>query len=82
MAALATKQGIEGHPVLIDAPLIHKSKAETIQLGVAVGLDYTQTVSCYRATEDGLACGLCSSCHLRKKGFQDAGIVDQTRYLV
>ena len=82
MAAVATKQGIEGQPVIIDAPLIHKSKAETIQMGVAVGLDYSQTVSCYRANDEGLACGNCSSCHLRKKGFQEAGIVDQTRYLV
>lgn len=82
LAELATKRGVEGHPLLIDAPLIHKSKAETIQLGVAAGLDYSQTVSCYRATDEGLACGSCSSCHLRKKGFQEAGIVDPTRYLV
>ena len=49
---------------------------------VSVGLDYAQTVSCYKATDEGLACGACSSCHLRKKGFQEAGIVDPTRYLV
>lgn len=82
MAELATKRGVEGHPLVIDAPLIHKSKAETIQLGMAVGLDYAQTVSCYRANSAGLACGTCSSCHLRKKGFSEAGIVDPTRYLV
>ena len=82
VAELATKRGIEGHPLVIDAPLIYKSKAETIQLGVSVGLDYAQTVSCYKATDEGLACGACSSCHLRKKGFQEAGIVDPTRYLV
>jgi 7-cyano-7-deazaguanine synthase len=82
MAALATKRGVEGHPLLIDAPLLYKSKAETIQLGLSVGLDYAQTVSCYRANDEGLACGACSSCHLRKKGFQEAGIVDPTRYIV
>ena len=82
VAELATKRGVEGHPLVIDAPLIYKSKAETIQLGVSVGLDYAQTVSCYKATDEGLACGACSSCHLRKKGFQEAGIVDPTRYLV
>lgn len=82
LADLATKRGVEGHPLLIDAPLIHKSKAQTIQLGVAVGLDYAETISCYRATLEGLACGSCSSCYLRKKGFQEAGIVDSTRYLV
>lgn len=82
LAELATKRGVEGHALIIDAPLINKSKAETIQLGVAVGLDYAQTVSCYRATSEGLACGSCSSCYLRKKGFQEAGIVDPTRYLV
>lgn len=82
LATLATKCGVEGHPVIIDAPLLHKSKAETIQMGIQAGLDYAQTVSCYRATDDGLACGACSSCHLRKKGFKEAGIVDPTRYLV
>lgn len=82
VAALATKRGVEGHPLLIDAPLIHKSKAETIALGIAVGLDYADTVSCYRATDQGLACGSCSSCYLRKKGFHAAGIVDPTKYLV
>lgn len=82
LALLATKRGVEGHPLVIDAPLIHKSKAETIQMGVAVGLDYAQTVSCYRATDEGLACGTCSSCHLRKKGFKEAGIVDPTHYMV
>ena len=80
VALLATKRGVEGHPMVIDAPLIDKSKAQTIQMGVAVGLDYAQTVSCYRATLEGLA--TCSSCHLRKKGFKEAGIVDPTHYMV
>lgn len=82
MALLATKRGLEGYPLIIDAPLIHKSKAQTIQLGLSVGLDYAQTISCYRANEDGFACGTCSSCYLRKKGFQEAGVVDPTLYLV
>ncbi len=82
VALLATKRGVEGEPLIIDAPLIHKSKAETIQLGVSVGLDYAQTVSCYRASDEGLACGTCSSCYLRRKGFEEAGVVDSTRYLV
>ena len=82
LAALATKRGVSEHPLTIDAPLIHKSKAQTIQLGLAAGLDYAQTISCYRATLEGLACGSCSSCYLRKKGFQEAGVVDPTRYLV
>ncbi|PJD92439.1 MAG: 7-cyano-7-deazaguanine synthase QueC [Legionella sp.] len=82
MATLATKRGVEGYPLLIDTPLIHKSKAQTIQLGLSVGLDYAKTISCYRANDAGLACGTCSSCYLRKKGFQEAGVVDPTRYLV
>lgn len=82
LVTLATKRGVEGHALIIEAPLIHKSKAQTIQMGVAVGLNYAETVSCYRATSAGLACGACSSCYLRKKGFQEAGIVDPTRYLV
>ncbi|MCR9191405.1 MAG: 7-cyano-7-deazaguanine synthase QueC [Gammaproteobacteria bacterium] len=82
MALLATRRGVEGHGLVIDTPLIHKSKAQTIQLGLSVGLDYAQTVSCYRANVEGLACGTCSSCHFRKKGFQEAAVVDPTRYLV
>jgi len=82
MALLATRRGVEGHGLVIDTPLIQKSKAQTIQLGLSVGLDYAQTVSCYRANAEGLACGTCSSCHFRKKGFQEAAVVDPTRYLV
>ncbi|HVT62633.1 MAG TPA: 7-cyano-7-deazaguanine synthase, partial [Legionellaceae bacterium] len=78
----ATKRSIEGSPLIIDTPLINKSKAQTIQLGLSVGLNYAETISCYRATTDGLACGTCSSCYLRKKGFQEAGVVDPTRYLI
>lgn len=81
MAKLATKQGVEGKPIEILTPLIHLSKAETSALGLALGVDYSVTVSCYRATDDGLACGTCDSCYLRKKGFRDAGIADPTRYV-
>lgn len=80
MANLATKRGVEGKPVQLITPLIHLSKAETTQLGISLGVDYADTVSCYKATDDGLACGACDSCYLRKKGFMDAGIVDPTRY--
>ncbi len=81
MANLATKRGIEGNPIKIITPLIHLSKAQTSQLGVELGVDYADTVSCYKATDDGLACGQCDSCYLRKKGFNDAGLVDPTRYI-
>lgn len=82
MAALATKRGIEGNPITINTPLINLSKAETIQRGISLKLDYAKTVSCYQATDDGLACGRCDSCYLRKKGFSDANAVDTTRYSV
>ena len=80
MAALATKAGVEGKPVKIHAPLIELSKAEIIQRGSALGVDYSLTVSCYQADKEGRACGQCDSCYLRAKGFADAGIADPTRY--
>ena len=80
MATLATKRGVEGNPILIEAPLLHLSKADTIKLGLSLGLDYGMTVSCYRANHEGFACGECSSCVLRKKGFHDAQVPDPTRY--
>ena len=80
MANLATKKGIEGHPIRLHTPLMHLSKAETVQLGASLGVDYAKTISCYRATNKGLACGTCDSCYLRKKGFHDANIPDPTRY--
>ncbi|MDP3562474.1 MAG: 7-cyano-7-deazaguanine synthase QueC [Legionellaceae bacterium] len=82
MANLATKRGIEGNPITIETPLIGLSKAQTIELGISLGLDYAQTISCYRATSEGLACGECDSCYLRKKGFKEANLVDPTRYLI
>jgi 7-cyano-7-deazaguanine synthase len=80
MANLATKAGIEGHPVQIRTPLITLSKAEIIRLGTGLGVDYALTVSCYQADERGQACGRCDSCRLRKKGFEDAGLSDPTVY--
>jgi 7-cyano-7-deazaguanine synthase len=79
-ANLATKASAEGHALAIKTPLIDLSKAETIQLGMRLGVDYTATVSCYQANGKGEACGSCDSCVLRKKGFADAGISDPTRY--
>jgi 7-cyano-7-deazaguanine synthase len=79
-ANLATKAGVEGNPIAIKTPLIHLSKAETIQLGMKLGVDYANTVSCYQANSHGLACGRCDSCMLRKKGFTEAGVPDPTRY--
>ncbi len=83
MANLATKAGVEGTQHLtIHTPLIALSKAEIIQRGVALGVDYGQTLSCYDPSPDGLACGHCDACLLRKKGFAEAGIPDPTPYQV
>lgn len=80
MAALATKAGVEGKPLKIHTPLIDLAKAEIIDRGTALGVDYSLTISCYQADDTGRACGVCDSCRLRKKGFEDAGIEDPTRY--
>ena len=80
MANLATKAGVEGQRLNIHAPLIALTKAEIGQAGVALGVDYSQTVSCYQASLDGLACGKCDSCRLRAQGFLEAGLKDPTRY--
>ncbi len=80
MANLATKAGVEGNSLRLHTPLIDRSKAEIISLGVQAGVDYALTVSCYQANEAGEACGVCDSCRLRKKGFEDAEISDPTRY--
>ncbi|MGA2655498.1 MAG: 7-cyano-7-deazaguanine synthase QueC [Gammaproteobacteria bacterium] len=82
LAKLATKEGVEGHPIAIETPLLYLTKAQTLQLGLKLGVDYSLTVSCYQATDEGLACGRCDSCMLRKKGFHDAGIDDMTRYIL
>lgn len=80
LANLATRAGVEGRGFTIETPLIHLSKSEIIELGVGLGVDYGQTVSCYQATDDGRACGRCDSCRLRRKGFVDLGIPDPTLY--
>lgn len=81
MADLATKAGVEGHGPRFHAPLISLSKSEIIQRGVALGVDYGLTISCYQADQAGRACGRCDSCRLRKLGFERAGVVDPTRYM-
>lgn len=80
MANLATKAGIEGHKIQIETPLIDLTKAEIIKQGIAMGLDYSKTISCYQADQDCKACGRCDSCRLRSKGFLDAGVEDPTIY--
>ena len=80
MANLATKAGVEGQRLSIHAPLIDLTKAEIVEAGMALGVDYSQTVSCYQASLDGLACGKCDSCRLRAQGFVEAGLKDPTRY--
>lgn len=80
LANLATKAGVNGHHLSIQTPLQHLSKAKTIELGLALGVDYGQTISCYQADTNGLACGICDSCVLRRQGFAQAGVADPTRY--
>lgn len=80
MANLATKAGVEGNSVRIQTPLLHLSKAEIIQRGVELGVDYSMTVSCYQLTDQGIACGHCDSCVLRQQGFTQAQVVDPTQY--
>jgi 7-cyano-7-deazaguanine synthase len=80
LAQLATKLGVEGASMRVHAPLIHMSKAQIVREGVRLGVDYSLTVSCYQADAQGLACGLCDSCRLRREGFVSAGIPDPTRY--
>lgn len=81
MAALATRQGVEGRPISIKTPLIQLSKAQIIQQGMQLGVEYSQTVSCYQADDQGRACGTCDSCVLRAQGFAAADVVDPTRYI-
>ena len=80
MANLATKAGVEGDHFHIRAPLLKLTKAEIIKEGDRLGVDYSLTVSCYQADEQGRACGVCDSCRYRKKGFEEAGIADVTPY--
>ena len=80
MANLATKAAVEGCYLKVETPLIDMSKADIIKAGSALGVDYSLTVSCYQADEQGLACGKCDSCRLRRQGFEAAGLPDPTRY--
>lgn len=80
MANLATRAGVEGQKLSIHAPLINMSKAEIISTGMRLGVDYSLTVSCYQADQQGRACGLCDSCRLRRDGFEAAGVPDPTIY--
>lgn len=81
MADLATKAGIQGRGPRIETPLLAMTKAQIIQAGCELGVDYSMTVTCYQATEDGLACGLCDACRLRNQGFREAGVADVTGYV-
>ena len=80
LANVATRSGVEGQPLRIQTPLMNMGKAEIVQRGVTLGVDYGQTVSCYQADALGLACGKCDSCRLRQQGFVEAGLADPTRY--
>lgn len=80
MANLATRSALEGAPISIQTPLIALSKADIIKIGMQLGVDYSNTVSCYQADAQGRACGRCDSCRFRIKGFSEAGLVDPTRY--
>jgi 7-cyano-7-deazaguanine synthase len=80
MAALATKAGVEGHPIRINAPLQHMSKADIVREAHRLGLDAGISWSCYDPAPNDQHCGLCDSCRLRSKGFEEAGLPDPTRY--
>ena len=82
MANLATKAGVEGTTrIRIRTPLIRLTKAKIIQKGIDLGVDFALTHSCYDPSPQGLACGKCDSCFLRRKGFKEAGVTDPTRYI-
>ena len=80
LANLATKAGVEGRTMTVHAPLQYLSKADIAREGIRLGVDFAQTVSCYRADEQGRACGYCDACRLRAAGFAEAGMPDPTRY--
>jgi 7-cyano-7-deazaguanine synthase len=81
MANLATKNAVMGKKVTIHTPLIYLNKAEIIGEGQKLGVDYSKTITCYRANDLGEACGKCDACELRKIGFKNAGFVDPTKYV-
>jgi 7-cyano-7-deazaguanine synthase len=81
MANLATQAAIEGHAMHIETPIIAMTKADIVREGIRLGVDFSQTVSCYQADADGRACGRCDACRLRAEGFAVAGLNDSTRYI-
>ena len=81
MANLATKTGVEGAPITLHTPLIALTKADIIREGIRLGVDYSATVTCYAANVQGEACGECDACRLRSKGFEEAELADNTRYV-
>ena len=81
MANLATKIGVEGAPITLHTPLIALTKADIIREGIRLGVDYSATVTCYAANAQGEACGECDACRLRSKGFEEAELADNTRYV-
>ncbi|WP_426688632.1 7-cyano-7-deazaguanine synthase QueC [Rhodanobacter ginsengiterrae] len=81
LANLATKAGVEGAGIRVHAPLMRMSKADIAREGQRLGVDFSATVSCYQADEDGRACGHCDACRLRAQGFHEAGLADPTRYV-
>jgi len=80
LANLATKAGVEGAKLAVHAPLIRLSKADIVRRGRELGVDFSETVSCYQADAEGRACGHCDACRLRALGFSEAGVADPTRY--
>ena len=80
LANLATKAGVEGAGLRVHAPLMRMGKDDIVREGLRLGVDFADTVSCYRADAQGLACGHCDACRLRAAGFIDAGVADPTRY--
>ncbi len=80
VANLATRAAVEGRALTLHTPIITLTKADIVREGTRLGVDYALTVSCYQATDDGRACGVCDSCRLRKGGFAGAGLPDPTRY--
>ncbi|HMH68522.1 MAG TPA: 7-cyano-7-deazaguanine synthase QueC [Pinirhizobacter sp.] len=82
LANVATKAGVEGHRMTIHAPLMAMSKADIAREGARLGIDFSQTVSCYQADAEGRACGHCDACRLRRQGFEAAGLSDPTRYVL
>lgn len=80
LARVATRAGVEGAAPQVKTPLLHLGKGEIIARGTALGVDYSQTVSCYQADDGGHACGRCDACRLRRRGFMEAGLPDVTRY--